>query len=92
MSRLWMVAYDIEDDARRRRVYKVLRDYGARVQYSVFECRLSGAQWALLRERLAAELDGSDSVRWYPLCAWCGETVAVQGAGKPPDDAEFYLP
>lgn len=86
-----MVAYDISDDRRRRRVHGILKDYGARVQFSVFECRLSATQLAMLRGRLSAELESGDSVRWYPLCAWCSEAVVFQGAGLPPDDAEFFL-
>lgn len=37
---LTLVAYDIADDKRLRRVAQLCEDYGVRVQYSVFECRL----------------------------------------------------
>lgn len=37
---LTLVAYDICDAKRLSRVAKVCEDYGVRVQYSVFECRL----------------------------------------------------
>ena len=36
----YLVAYDIPDDPRRNRLARVLKDFGARVQYSVFECLL----------------------------------------------------
>lgn len=87
-----MVAYDIGDDRRRRKVHGILKDYGKRVQFSVFECRLSSRQLASLRRRLAMELlEDGDSVRWYPLCSWCSEAVSFQGAGLPPDDEEFIV-
>jgi CRISPR-associated protein Cas2 len=38
--RRWLVAYDICDDARLRRVYDVVRSHGDRLQYSVFLCHL----------------------------------------------------
>jgi CRISPR-associated protein Cas2 len=87
-----MVAYDVGDDRRRRRIHEILKDYGTRVQFSVFECRVDDAQLKLLRERLLAELECGDSVRWYPLCVWCRDAVAVQGDGRPPEDAEFFIP
>ena len=37
---LTLVAYDITDDKRLRRVAQTCEDYGVRVQYSVFECHL----------------------------------------------------
>ncbi len=38
---LFLVAYDIKDAARWRRVFKLLRGYGEWLQLSVFQCRLS---------------------------------------------------
>ncbi|HOT98551.1 MAG TPA: CRISPR-associated endonuclease Cas2, partial [bacterium] len=37
---LYLVSYDIIDNAKRIRLAKKLQDYGQRVQYSVFECSL----------------------------------------------------
>jgi CRISPR-associated protein Cas2 len=37
----YLVSYDIPDDRRRTRLAKLLKDYGGRVQYSVFECLLN---------------------------------------------------
>jgi CRISPR-associated protein Cas2 len=37
---LTLLAYDIADHKRLARVAKVCEDYGVRVQYSIFECRL----------------------------------------------------
>lgn len=51
-ERLYIVAYDIADPRRWRRVYKLLRGYGDWVQLSVFQCRLDAAR----RQRLEAEL------------------------------------
>ena len=47
-----VVSYDIPDDRRRNRVCKLLKDYGERVQYSVFECMLRPDDLKRLRERL----------------------------------------
>lgn len=42
--RRYLIAYDIGDPARLRRVIKVMESYGQRLQYSVFLCDLSGVE------------------------------------------------
>jgi len=76
---MMLVSYDVStmDKAGRRRlrrVAKACRDYGQRVQFSVFECIVDPAQWAGLRQRLIDEIDPeTDSLRFYRLGAnWQG--------------------
>ena len=40
-ERLYIVAYDIADPKRWRRVFKVMKGYGHWLQLSVFQCRLT---------------------------------------------------
>ncbi len=49
---LYIVAYDIADPRRWRRVYKLLHGYGEWVQLSLFQCRLDPTR----RQRLEVEL------------------------------------
>lgn len=88
--RLWMICYDIRDDARLRHVYKIMRGYGDRVQYSVFRCVLSDLQLARLREKLEEAVKATeDQVLLVPLGsadserAWRHETI---GVALPPVD------
>lgn len=37
----YLIAYDISDDARLRKVFRLMKGYGTRLQYSVFLCDLS---------------------------------------------------
>ncbi|HOF31286.1 MAG TPA: CRISPR-associated endonuclease Cas2 [Burkholderiaceae bacterium] len=71
MEQTWLVTYDVSDDGRRRRVERILLGHGEREQYSVFRCRLSPREVRDLRARLIGHLKGSDSIRYYPLCAAC---------------------
>jgi CRISPR-associated protein Cas2 len=41
MRRVFLVSYDIPDDKRRNRVFKLLTGWGDHVQYSVFCCQLN---------------------------------------------------
>ena len=51
-ERLFIVAYDIGDDRRWRRVFKTMHGYGEWMQLSVFQCRLSPRRRAELEARL----------------------------------------
>jgi CRISPR-associated protein Cas2 len=68
-----IVSYDVATDEgkgqrRLRRVAKACKDYGQRVQYSVFECIVDPAHWAKLKERLISEINpDKDSLRFYYL-------------------------
>lgn len=75
-----MVCYDVADDRRRRRVERALLGLGQRVQYSVFECLLTYPEARFQLGAIAEELEPeTDSLRAYPLCAWCAEEVSVFG-------------
>jgi CRISPR-associated protein Cas2 len=50
----YLVCYDISDDKRLRRVFKVMRGYGDHLQYSVFECQLTSMDLVRLRSELAS--------------------------------------
>jgi CRISPR-associated endonuclease Cas2 len=47
-----LILYDITNNKLRRKIEKTLRDYGVRLQYSVFECRLDANLRSELREKL----------------------------------------
>ncbi|MCK5542673.1 MAG: CRISPR-associated endonuclease Cas2 [Desulfobacterales bacterium] len=69
---LVLVSYDVSTEKngqkRLRRVAKVCKNYGQRVQYSVFECVVDPAQWALMRQNLINEIEPElDSLRFYFL-------------------------
>lgn len=53
MRHRYLVAYDVSDPGRLRRVYKTLNGYGDPLQYSVFRCDLSEAERTQLKEALA---------------------------------------
>lgn len=86
-----LVSYDVRTSepggARRlRRVAKVCRNFGQRVQFSVFECLVDPAQWAKLRQTLIKEIDiEADSLRFYFLGANWRNRVEHVGAKESVD-------
>jgi len=53
MRTSYLVCYDICDDKRLRKVFKVMRAFGDHLQYSVFECQLTRTDMVRLRAELA---------------------------------------
>lgn len=66
--RRWLVAYDIRDEERLRRVHDVVRCYGDRLQYSVFLCDLDAIEKLQLLSELRTVLNQAvDSVAFIDL-------------------------
>lgn len=89
----YLVCFDITDDKKRRRAVKILKEYGVRVQKSVFECpNLTEGRFARMKSRLDDEIDhGEDTFRFYPICAACVERVEFSGVGDPPDPRPYRV-
>ncbi|MGV0817526.1 CRISPR-associated endonuclease Cas2 [Martelella sp. AMO21009] len=88
---LVLVTYDVrvsEENgaARLRAVARACRDFGQRVQYSVFEIEVDPAQWTKLKARLEGIIKPEmDSLRYYYLGANWQRRVEHVGA-KPAVD------
>ena len=84
--RRWVVVYDIGNDERRQKIFGLMKDFGHRVQYSVFECKLRDEDLLLLQAKLEELMDrDEDNVVMYRLCARCERDV--RRMGKAPDPA-----
>lgn len=66
-AQLWVIAYDITDDRRRRRVAILLEGRAARVQDSLFEERMTARAAARLFAELKVLCGEGDSLRLYPV-------------------------
>ena len=93
---LVLVTYDVNTETgagkkRLRRIARACLDYGQRVQFSVFECEITPAQWTTLRERLLSEYDEeADSLRFYFLGSNWKRRIEHHGA-KPATDFDGAL-
>ncbi|CAK8724790.1 CRISPR-associated endoribonuclease Cas2 [Candidatus Electrothrix laxa] len=87
--RAMVIAYDITDNKRRRKLFRVLKSWKLSAQYSVFECKLTRAEASelflqltdLLDEEqdilLLARLDGSRKFRGLTQCSGIGFKVPI---------------
>ena len=79
----YVISYDIPDDRRRGQLAKVVKGFGTRVQYSVFEAHLNRTQYAELKNAVDRVIDLSeDSVRYYALCSACAGRIEVPAVGE----------
>jgi CRISPR-associated protein Cas2 len=80
-----LVCYDVNTETasgrrRLRRVAIVCKDFGQRVQLSVFECTVSETNLERLRQRLLQEIDpATDNLRIYRLSSQREEVVEAYG-------------
>lgn len=85
---LLIVAYDIADDKRRRKIANELQNFGERMQQSVFECDLTDTQFADLRMRLGRLIkESEDSIIYYPVCEACESKIQRVGGIRPLKEA-----
>lgn len=89
---LYVVAYDIRNPRRLRRVAKVCEDYGVRVEYSVFECDLPEELFREMWAELAAEIDPEeDALLAYRICSSCVEKIESLGPVTRPVRTLVYM-
>lgn len=88
-----IVAYDIADVKRLARVAKVVKDYGLRVQKSIFELTIDRNSFLEMKERVEREIEpDEDGVKYFPLCEKCAGTLEIIGQGIFVDpDQEYYV-
>ena len=76
----YLVAYDICEPRRLRKVAQTCEDFGFRRQYSVFLCRLSATDLVRLKSRLYDIINlQEDQVMFIPLCNRCAAQIEAIG-------------
>lgn len=83
----YLVAYDIREPRRLRRVHKVVKDFGYSLQYSVFVCDLTGMELLDMKSKVTAEANlREDSVAIFDLGLPAGrgvECIEFLGVRRP---------
>jgi len=83
-----LVTYDVSTETpagqrRLRQVATACKNYGQRVQLSVFECRVNEAQYEAFRAQLLSILDSKvDNLRIYKLSAPRDRCLECYGVDK----------
>lgn len=89
---LIIVAYDITDDRRRESTASELKNFGKRVQKSVFECYLDRDKIEDLKGRIERHIHpGEDSIRYYYLCKKDEKNVDFIGQNVIYRDEDYFM-
>ncbi len=87
-----IISYDIKKDRTRTRLAKKLKDFGPRVQKSVFEADIGPAEYQRLQNLLSeVKLENQDSIRLYHLCQGCVGKIRIWGKGDVTKDKSYYI-
>ena len=92
----YLIIYDLPDskaaNKRRNRLHKLLSGYGTWTQYSVFECFLTGIQFAKLQTQVEILIKpDEDSVRVYVLDSGAVRRTITYGSEQPRQETAIIL-
>ncbi|MDA0967226.1 MAG: CRISPR-associated endonuclease Cas2 [Rickettsiales bacterium] len=91
-EKLRIFCYDVSCNKRRRKIAKCLEEVASRVQYSVFEARLSPNKLEQTIDDISEYLKDSDNLRVYTIGKSGEKLSKVYGSGVPIDnDSGFWL-
>ena len=88
---LHLIAYDISDGKRLRKVDRLCEDYGIRVEKSIFECELDNNQFYELWSKLELLVCGSDSIIDYPIGLLDRKKIRTLGGAKRYEPQQTYV-
>ena len=89
---LRIIAYDIREPKRLKRVAKCCERFGVRIEKSVFESRLGNERFRAFWEQLSSTADlEEDSLVAVPVCASCEDGIQTAGQLVRPDTKEVYV-
>lgn len=85
----YIICYDITNNKLRTKIEKMLKNYGIRIQYSIFDCKISPEVYKnelnLKLKALSKNekfIKESDSILIFNLCGSCYKKVRAYGNNK----------
>jgi CRISPR-associated protein Cas2 len=90
---LHLVAYDITSPKRLRQIANICKDFGIRVEYSVFECDIDPDTFDRFWQLLANTIDEeADCILAYRICGTCVQKIESMGTVIRPGKILLYMP
>jgi CRISPR-associated protein Cas2 len=90
-----IVTYDIHDDKTRTKFSKLLKKYGRRLQYSVFELknsqRILGIILREIDEKFAPKFTGADSILVIPISPADSDKIVRYGQPSMEEEGILFL-
>ena len=86
-----LIAYDVSCSRVRYRIVRLLENIGIRIQYSVFECRVSTGDYFKLKENLESLIETTDRINYFSLCKSCCDCQILLGRAQKMDNNHYYV-
>lgn len=88
-----IIAYDIAHPRRLNRVARIMKDYGKRVQKSIFEAEIDEKTFNEMKLRVEMVLNKrEDGVKYFPLCNRCSDRpIAIGICAESPSDDPYVI-
>ena len=88
----YLIAYDVASARRLRCVATVCKNYGIRIQKSLFECHLEKADFAQLWKQLCEITKrDEDTLVAYPICGACLKAIRQNRPHAHPEAPLCYV-
>ena len=93
MYETYLIIYDIRHPKRLSRLASIARDYGLRVQKSVFEATMTPEELRQMKSRMNQVIDpAEDGIKIFHLCQSCEAKRTGEGVGRPAlPDAAWHI-
>ena len=79
----YVVAYDTPSTKRRTRLFKAMKGFGVRTQFSLFECELDDREFPRMMKAIVGIVSvAEDNVKVYALCRGCLKGIHVLGTAR----------
>lgn len=80
---LHIVAYDIKDSRRLKKIARLCLDYGVRIQYSIFQFDLNSEFTTKFLQEISCIIDPlKDKIMIVPVCSACRKSIKLLGQAE----------
>ena len=91
MKQLYVIAYDISNNKKRKKISDLLDMYGERINLSVYECMMTATQKENIIEQFNEIIDKNDIVKIYFICSTCYAKSIHLGNKEPPKEINVFI-
>lgn len=95
MRTTYIVTYDVRNDKRLRKTFKICKAYGTHLQLSVFECDLNETDYVKLKYELNEVINSKEDqvlfIELGPTASRGGRVIEALGTAYSKMDASCYV-
>jgi CRISPR-associated protein Cas2 len=90
-KQLYLIAYDISNNKKRKKISELLDAYGERINLSVYECMMNQKQKEKVVNQIKDIISKNDIVKIYFICSKCFAKSIHLGKKQPPKQTNVFI-